>query len=51
VGAVVAPLTGLRLGSPAVAMAVVIAAAAVAGFLAFASLAGLRPSAPTPEAS
>jgi len=51
VGAVVAPLTGLRLGSPAIAMAVVIAAAAVAGFLAFATLAGLRPSAPAPEAS
>src|SRR5437660_4739400 len=51
VGAVVAPLTGLRLGSPAVAMAVVIAAAAVAGFLAFATLAGLRPTAPAPEAS
>lgn len=39
VGAAVAPLTGVRLGTPAVAMALVIAAAAVAAFLAFAILA------------
>jgi MFS transporter, DHA1 family, multidrug resistance protein len=44
VGAAVAPLTGVRLGTPAVAMALVIAAAAVAAFLAFALLAGLRPA-------
>lgn len=42
VGAVVAPLTGLRLSTPAVAMALVIAAASVAGFLTFATLTGLR---------
>jgi MFS transporter, DHA1 family, multidrug resistance protein len=42
VGAVVAPLTGVRLGTPAVAMALVIAAAAAAGFLTFALLAGPR---------
>jgi len=42
VGAAVAPLTGLRFGTPAVAMAAVIAAAAAAAFLAFATLAGLR---------
>lgn len=42
VGAVLAPLTGLRFGTPAVAMAAVIAVAASAGFLTFALLAGLR---------
>jgi DHA1 family bicyclomycin/chloramphenicol resistance-like MFS transporter len=49
VGAAVAPLTGLPLGTPAVAMALVIAAAAGAGFLTFWTLAGLRP-APAAEA-
>jgi MFS transporter, DHA1 family, multidrug resistance protein len=44
VGAAVAPLTGVRVVTPAVAMALVIAAAAVAAFLAFALLAGLRPA-------
>jgi DHA1 family bicyclomycin/chloramphenicol resistance-like MFS transporter len=42
VGAVVAPLTGVRLVTPAVAMAAVIAAAAAAGLLAFATLTGPR---------
>ncbi|HEY7199034.1 MAG TPA: multidrug effflux MFS transporter [Candidatus Dormibacteraeota bacterium] len=42
VGALVAPLTGLAVGTPATAMALVIAAAALAGFLAFATLAGVR---------
>ncbi|HXM55794.1 MAG TPA: Bcr/CflA family efflux MFS transporter, partial [Candidatus Dormibacteraeota bacterium] len=42
VGATVAPLTGLALGPPAVAMALVIAAAAASGFVACAILTGLR---------
>jgi MFS transporter, DHA1 family, multidrug resistance protein len=40
VGALVAPLTGLHIGTPAVAMAAVIGAGAAAGFLAFAMLTG-----------
>lgn len=48
VGALVAPLTGARLGTPAVAMALVIAAAAGAGFLTFATLTGLRRPRPEP---
>lgn len=42
VGAVLAPLTGLRMASPAVAMALVIAALATAAPLTFAALAGRR---------
>jgi MFS transporter, DHA1 family, multidrug resistance protein len=49
-GAVLAPLTGLHLGTPAVAMATVIGVAAAAGFLTFALLAGLR-TPPSPEAA
>ena len=42
VGAMIAPLTGLGVGTPATAMALVIAAAAGAGFLTLATLVGLR---------
>jgi MFS transporter, DHA1 family, multidrug resistance protein len=42
IGALLAPLTGLHVGSPAVAMALVIAGAAVAAILALAALTGLR---------
>lgn len=49
VGALVAPVTGLRLGSPAVSMALVMTAVAAASLVAFAALSarGVRPSVAT----